>query len=103
MPVESFTLLVLWLILCPFFVLSQVCERASGRRIHRPLTKAKLKEIGIRFRKEQDGEDDEDENDDDDDDDDGDDDDDEDSEDLDDDDDDDDDDDEVVDDYNENE
>ena len=60
MPVESFTLLVQWLMLCPFFVLRQVCEKASGRWIDRLLTKAELKERRIRFRKESDDDDDED-------------------------------------------
>ena len=55
--------------LCPFFVLCQVIERAGGRRIDRLLTKAELKKNGIRFRKEQDGDDDEDDDDNDDDDD----------------------------------
>ena len=67
MPVESFTLLVQWLMLCPFFVLRQVREGASGRRIDRLLTKAELKERRIRFRKESDDDDDEEEDDDDDD------------------------------------
>ena len=67
MPVESFTLLVQWLMLCPFFVLRQVCEKASGRWIDRLLTKAELKERRIRFRKESDDDDDEEEDEDDDD------------------------------------
>ena len=65
MPVESFTLLVQWLMLCPFFVLRQVCEKASGRWIDRLLTKAELKEKRIRFRKESDDDDDEEEDEDD--------------------------------------
>ena len=60
MPVESFTLLVQWLMLCPFFVLRQACEMASGGWIDRLLTKAELKERRIRFRKESDDDDDED-------------------------------------------
>ena len=67
MPVESFTLLVQWLMLCPFFVLRQACEKASGRWIDRLLTKAELKERRIRFRKESDDDDDEEEDEDDDD------------------------------------
>ena len=63
MPIESFTLLVQWLMLCPFFVLRQVREGASGRWIHRLLTKAELKERRIRFRKESDDDDDEDDDD----------------------------------------
>ena len=52
--------------LCPFFVLCQVIERAGGRWINRRLTKAELKKKGIRFRKEQDDYDDDDDDDDDD-------------------------------------
>ena len=50
--------------LCPFFVLCQVIERAGERWINRRLTKAELKKKGIRFRKEQDGDDDDDDDDD---------------------------------------
>ena len=63
MPVESFTLLVQWLMLCPFFVLRQACEMASGGWIDRLLTKAELKERRIRFRKESDDDDDDEEDD----------------------------------------
>ena len=52
--------------LCPFFVLCQVHEKAGEEWIYRPLTKAELKKNGIRFRKEQEGDDDDDDDDDDD-------------------------------------